>query len=303
MTVFLICPVFHMADSFLKGLFSSCNCPCRTYRTRRCVTTYQERCHQGGNCFKYPLVVAKYVKETECQKCQEFQETQMMKRGKIQCSPVYDEACLTKYTPTCSYSRQCKVSYHKDCSSREYSGSCVDIPVENCTKVKKCSRKPETKCRPVERLECGLEGYHVPKKVKKQKCLPFPPTPPPEEDCSVYSTHHPPSHKGLPNTRRTDVFSHKYIVIEEDYEEEEDDDAINLLSFQPSRLEQSFHSSTHKGLPSTRHTDVSSHKNIVIEEGDEEEVEEDVSASDNISTRAAAGFNPSYRDINIDDGD
>jgi len=188
----------------VAGLMGGCDCPCRTYTTKRCVPTYKERCEPVGfddmKCTKHPAVVAKFVKETECRKCQEFSEVGMTERSKLKCNQVYDETCSTVYVPHCAYEKQCSTYYAKDCSQAEYGGPCHSLPVEKCKKIKKCHRTPETRCKPAKRMECGLDNILVPKKRKKQNCLPFSAPPPPEEECGEAQTYLPPSFPKGPET-------------------------------------------------------------------------------------------------------
>ena len=92
-----------------SGLFGGCSCPCRTYTVKQCVRSYEERldkfcflfsyflfcfiflsltsCYYDGygakKCEKVPIISSKYVKETECQKCQEMTETEMVESTKL----------------------------------------------------------------------------------------------------------------------------------------------------------------------------------------------------------------------------
>jgi len=180
-------------QSFLQGLLGICSCPCRTYTVRRCVHTYQESCDYSGHagrkkCKKQPRVAAKYVTETECQKCRELTETEIGETSKLVCDPVYDETCSTKYSPKCGYTQACSTIYTQDCSAQSYGEECMKLPQQKCRKVKKCVRNPKTRCRPVKRMECGMKKFLAPKEVKHQRCLPYP-NHPTDEDCNSISVH------------------------------------------------------------------------------------------------------------------
>jgi len=95
------------------------------------------------------------------------------------------------YTPHCTYEKRCSMQEFKDCSQTD--APCHSTPVEKCKKVKKCHRTPETRCKPAKRMECGMDNILVPKKTTRQKCLPFPPLRPPEEECGELQTFLPPS--------------------------------------------------------------------------------------------------------------
>lgn len=57
------------------------------------------------------------VKETECQKCRKYYETVPTTKWMVECNPVYDEKCHTKYQTDCHSETRCVMLYQTVCTN------------------------------------------------------------------------------------------------------------------------------------------------------------------------------------------
>ena len=78
------------------------------------------------HCASVPVYVTKRVKETECQQCQRYYETEPSTKYVRQCNPIFDEKCSTEYIRHCKTTQRCLMIYQTVCNSQGYEQHCTN---------------------------------------------------------------------------------------------------------------------------------------------------------------------------------
>ena len=78
------------------------------------------------HCASVPVYVTKRVKETECQQCQRYYETEPTTKYVRQCNPIFDEKCSTEYIRHCKTNQRCLMIYQTVCNSQGYEQHCTN---------------------------------------------------------------------------------------------------------------------------------------------------------------------------------
>ena len=100
------------------------------------------------HCASVPVYVTKRVKETECQQCQRYYETEPSTKYVRQCNPIFDEKCSTEYIRHCKTTQRCLMIYQTVCNSQGYEQHCTN-------EVTKTGRETDRGSVAIERVLVG----------------------------------------------------------------------------------------------------------------------------------------------------